>query len=180
MRIINKYLYKLQTVEQNNMLIEKTNIQANLSALREDYLKNHHAWPSHMNRVCINNHDGVDDYVKNSRQRLIYTEFKHTNSIFKNTIWEETLKIFPGKIGRARIMTLKNETLLTIHRDFSVRWHIALFTDPSCVTYDFEDKRGFFVPDDGYVYRLDGRRLHTVFNSSNNFQRVHLVVEEYV
>lgn len=162
------------------MLVEKTDIQVDLEALRQDYLTNHSKWPINGNRVSINNHNGVDEYVRNNGQRLIYTEFKHTNSIFKNTIWERALTLFPGKIGRARIMSLKNETLLTLHRDLSARWHVALFTDPSCIVYDFADNRGYHIPDDGYIYKLDGRRMHTVFNSSNNFTRIHLVVEEYV
>lgn len=162
------------------MFIEKTNIQVNLAALQQSYLEHSHTWPIHKNRISLNNHDNKDEYIKNNGQRLIYTEFKYMNSIFKNTIWEETLKLFPGKIGRARIMILPHEKLLTIHRDIEARYHVALFTDPSCVTYDFETKIGFHIPADGYIYKLDGRRLHTVFNSSNNFNRVHLVVCEYV
>lgn len=168
------------TIESSIMFLEKTDFKVDLEGLRADYLKNLELWPMHKNRIALNNHDGVDEYVKNNGQRLIYTEFKHMNSIFKNTIWEDTLKLFPGKIGRARLMILPHEKLLTVHRDYEVRWHIALFTDPSCVTYDFEDKVGYNIPDDGYIYRLDGRKLHTVFNCSNNFNRVHLVVCEYV
>lgn len=162
------------------MLVEKTNIKVDLEGLRQDYLTNIDKWPKHKNRVCLNNHDGIDDYVKNSGQRLIYTEFKHINSVFKNTIWENTLKLFPGKLGRARLMLMSHEKLLTIHRDIEARYHIALFTDPSCIAYDVETSTGIHIPSDGYIYRLDGRRLHTVFNSSNNFTRVHLVVCEYV
>jgi len=162
------------------MFLEKTNIQVNLKALREDYQKNINNWPVYKNRIALNNHDGIDEYEKNNGQRLIYTEFKHTNSIFKNTIWEETLKLIPGKIGRARLMILPSEKLLTLHRDIEARWHIALYTDPSCVTYDYENKQGHYIPADGFIYKLDGRQMHTVFNCSNNFNRVHLVVCEYV
>jgi hypothetical protein len=162
------------------MLVENTNIKVDLDSLRKDYLKNIDTWPKNKNRICLNNHDGVDDYVKNSGQRLIYTEFKYMNSLFKNTIWEDTLKLIPGKIGRARLMIMPHEKLLTMHRDIEARYHIALFTDPGCIAYDFESNTGFSIPSDGYIYRLDGRRLHTVFNSSNNFTRVHLVVCEYV
>lgn len=162
------------------MFLEKTNIQVDLEKLRQDFLKNISSWPIYRNRITLNNHDGIDEYVKNNKQRLIYTEFNHMNSLFKNTIWEDTLKQFPGKIGRARLMMLPHEKLLTLHRDFEARWHIALFTDPSCVTYDFEEQKGYHIPADGYIYKLDGRKLHTVFNCSNNFDRVHLVVCEYV
>ena len=162
------------------MLVTKTNIQVDLKGLQEDYIKNIDSWPKHKNRISINNHDGIDEYVKNNGQRLIYTEFNYMNTIFKDTIWEETLRLFPGKIGRARIMIMDHEKLLTKHRDLEARWHVALFTDPSCVIYDFESGMGKHIPADGYIYKLDGRRLHTAFNSSNNFQRVHLVVCEYV
>jgi len=162
------------------MLVEKTNIQVDLAGLRKHYIENVQLWPVNKNRICLNNHDGIDDYTKNSGQRFIYTEFKHMNSLFKDTIWEETLNKIPAKIGRARLMILGPEKLLTAHRDLEVRWHIALFTDPSCVAYDMESNESFHIPADGYFYKLDGRRLHTVFNSSNNFNRVHLVVCEYV
>lgn len=162
------------------MLVEKTNIKVDLDRLLTDYQQNHMLWQSHKNRICLNNHDGIDDYVKNAGQRMIYTEFKYMNTMFKNTIWEETLKLIPGKIGRARIMSMGPEKLLTMHRDIEARWHVALYTDPSCVAYELESNTSYHIPADGYLYRLNARKLHTVFNSSNNFTRVHLVVCEYV
>ena len=162
------------------MLIEKTDIRIDLEGLRKHYLNNVQNWPQYKSRICLNNHDDSEDYVLNAGQRLIYTEFKYMNSIFKNTIWEDTLKNIPGKIGRARIMNMGPAKLLTMHRDTEARWHIALFTDPSCVAYDLETNQAFHIPSDGYLYKLNARRLHTVFNSSNNVTRTHLVVCEYV
>ena len=161
-------------------MIEKTDIKVDLEGLRADYLKNLNQWPIHKNRIMLNNHTGVDDYHKYIGQSLIYTEFKYMNSLFKNTIWEETLKLIPGKIGKARLMIMPHDRLLTLHKDTEARWHVALFTDPSCVAYDYETNKGYHIPSDGYIYKLDGRKLHTVFNASNNFTRVHLVVCEYV
>lgn len=162
------------------MILQKTNIQVDLAGLRKSYLENINNWPIHKNRIAINNHDGVDEYVKNNGQRMIYTEFKYTNTAFKNTVWEETLNLIPGKLGRARIMLMPYEKMLPTHRDIEARWHVALFTDPACVFYDNETCTGHHIPSDGYLYRLDARRLHTVFNGTTNVQRVHLVVCEYV
>ena len=162
------------------MILEKTEIQVDLEGLRKDYLENINKWPIHKNRITLNNHNGEDDYIRNNGQRLIYTEFNHMNSMFKNTIWEETLNLIPSKIGRARLMIMPPEKLLPTHRDIEARWHIALFTDPACVFYDNQTTQGFHIPSDGYIYRLDARRLHTVFNGTTSVNRVHLVVCEYV
>lgn len=162
------------------MTIEKTNIKVDIEQLRKDYLANKNIWPVHRNRICLNNHDNIDDYVKNASQRFIYTEYKYMNSIFKNTIWEDTLKMIPSKIARARIMLSQPETVLTLHRDIEPRWHLALFTDPACLYYDFQSNTAFHIPSDGHFYRIDTRVPHTIFNSTNAFTRVHLVVNEYV
>ncbi len=162
------------------MIVEKTDIKVDLEGLRQSYIDHVNSWPVYKNRISLNNHDNVDEYEKNNGQRLIYTEFKYMNSLFKDTIWEETLKLIPGKIVRARIMIMPPEKMLLTHRDTEVRWHIALFTDPACVFYDNETMQGFNIPSDGYLYRLDARKIHTVFNGTNNVKRVHLVVCEYV
>lgn len=162
------------------MFYTKTNIKVDLDRLKKDYLLNKDSWTIVRNRFCLNNHTGVDDYVTNAGQKLIYTEYKYMNSEFKNTVWEETLKLLPVKISRARIMIMSPMSLLPIHRDVEPRWHLALFTDPSCVFYDFESSSGIHIPEDGYFYRIDTRRLHTTFNTTTNFDRVHLVINEYV
>ena len=69
---------------------------------------------------------------------------------------------------------------LDLHRDFDRRWHIALFTDPACLMIDFEDNKTYHIPSDGYVYNVDTTKLHIALNSTNNINRVHLVVSQYV
>lgn len=162
------------------MIYEKTNVVANLKALQDDFLEKSNVWPKHKNRICLNNHDNVDDYVLNAGQRFIYTEFNYMNSIFLNTIWEETIKLLPCKISRARIMIMKPESVLSIHRDIEPRWHLALFTDPACLFYDHDSQTAFHIPADGYFYRIDTTRVHTAFNATANFYRIHLVINEYV
>ena len=162
------------------MIYEKTNIKVDLESLKQDFLINQNIWNRTKNRICLNNHDGIDDYKENAGQRFIYTEYKYMNTAFKNTIWEETLNLIPNKIARARVMIMKYESVLNIHRDIECRWHLALFTDPACVFYDYESNTTFHIPADGYFYRIDTRRLHTTFNATSNFDRVHLVVNEYV
>jgi hypothetical protein len=162
------------------MDIEKINIKVDIKNLLKDFNENKDKWPIHKNRICLNNHNNVDDYVKNAGQRLIYTEFKYMNSIFKNTIWEETLKLLPIKISRARIMIMKPESLLVIHRDLEPRYHLALITDPACMFVDYDNKKTFHIPSDGYFYKVDTRQLHTFINPTHDVYRVHLVVNEHV
>lgn len=160
-------------------MIEKTNVQVNIEELKKDFLKHFDQWPVVENRVCLNNYIDRDDYSKNASIRLIYAEHLYMNSIFKNTIWEETLMKLPGKIGRARIMIMNPGKGLDQHRDLEMRWHLALFTDPGCIAYDVESDTQYHIPADGYFYKLDARKLHRVYNESN-IRRVHLVVSEYV
>jgi aspartyl/asparaginyl beta-hydroxylase (cupin superfamily) len=162
------------------MLIEKTNITVDLENLRKDFLDNKNHWPCYQNRYCLNNYNNNDDYLKNAQQRLIYTEYKYMNSIFKNTIWEDVLKKIPVKISRARIMMMPPTTILSIHRDIEPRWHLALFTDPGCIYYDVDTSTAVHIPSDGHFYRLDTRFPHTAFNATDNFTRIHLVVCEHV
>ena len=162
------------------MLLDKTNITVEIETLRKDYIDKHSSWEIYKNRICLNNHANIDDPVADAGQRMIYTEYKFMNNAFKDSIWEKTLKLLPGKIGRARIMLMGPEKLLSMHRDIENRWHLALFTDPACIFYDHEDNKAFHIPADGFFYKVNTRRLHTVFNSTNNFTRIHLVVCEYV
>jgi hypothetical protein len=161
-------------------MIEKTDITVDIQALRDDYLQNYQSWPICENRICLNNYSDNDDYSKNASIRLIYTEYTHINSLFKNTIWEETLNLLPGKIGRARIMLMGPNCCLEQHRDLEVRWQLALFTDPACIAVDVNANTEYHIPSDGYFYRLDARKLHAVYNNTNHLMRVHLVVAEYV
>ena len=161
-------------------MITKTDIKVDLTSLIEDYEKNISKWPVYENRVCLNNLHNVDDYEKNSSLQLVYAEFPYMNSIFKNTIWEETLKRLPGKIGRARLMIMNPQGSLFRHRDLQARWQLALITDPNCTIYDFEEGTSYHIPADSYFYRLDARKPHAAFNKTDQLVRVSLVVEEYV
>lgn len=161
-------------------MIEKTNIQVDIQALIADYYKNINHWPVHENRICLNNHSGIDDYDKNASSRLIYTEYRYTNTIFKNSIWEETLKLIPSKLGRARIMLMNPQTSLSRHRDLETRWQLALITDPRCTVHDFDEDKSYHIPSDGYFYKLDARKPHAAYNNTDDLVRVNLVVAEYV
>lgn len=161
-------------------MITKTDLQVDLQALIEDYYKNFNSWPVSENRVCLNNMDNADDYEKNASLRLVYAEFPYMNSIFKNTIWEDTLRLLPGKIGRARLMIMNPKGSLFKHRDLQARWQLALFTDPNCTIYDFNNDKSYHIPADGYFYKLDARSPHAAYNKTDALIRVSLVVEEYV
>lgn len=158
----------------------RTDIQVDIQKITKDYLENKDSWPWSNNKVAINNHTGDDYDATDNRYKLVYTEYKYTNLIFKNTIWEETIKKLPIKMGRARLQIMKPDSLLTLHRDFEQRYHLAIITDPGCLFLDAEENKTYHVPADGYFYKIDTTKLHTAFNASNNCNRLHLVVSEYV
>ena len=161
-------------------MITKTDIHVDLIALQQHYYENIDNWPNFENRICLNNYTGADDYEKNASLRMIYTEFPYMNSIFKNTVWEDTLKLLPGKIGRARLMFMNPRASLSKHRDFEARWQLAIFTDPRCTIYDCDNDQNYHIPADGYFYKLDARQYHAAYNNTDDFIRVSLVVAEYV
>lgn len=157
------------------MFLKKTNIQVNLPALLDDFYKK---YSSNTGRICINSRTDTFDPADLCAQ-LVYTEYSSILPEFKNTVWEETLTLIPGKKCRARIHTITPFSVLEAHRDFEKRYHIALVTDPACKFIDMEDDRTYHIPADGYVYEVDTTRIHTFVNASNNCNRTHIVVCQY-
>ena len=157
----------------------RTDIKVDLNRITNDYLDNKDTWPWSHNKVAINNHTGSPDET-DTKYKLVYTEYKFINPIFKNSIWEETINQLPIKKGRARLQIMKPFSILTAHRDFEQRYHLAIKTDPACLFVDVNENKTYHIPADGYFCKVNTMKLHTVFNASNNCDRLHLVVSEYV
>jgi len=158
----------------------RTDIKVDIVKLTKNYLENKDKWEWANNKVAINNHNGSDFDPTDTRYKLIYSEYKYINKVFQDTIWEEIINRLPIKKGRARLQIMKPDSLLTLHRDFEKRYHLAIITDPACLFLDAEENQTYHVPADGYFYKIDTTKLHTAFNASNNCDRLHLVVSEYV
>lgn len=158
------------------MFFKKTDIKVDLKSLLDSYTSNYYSETSR--RISINSRTDSYDPADLCAQ-LVYAEYPIILPEFKDTIWEETLNLLPGKKSRARIHTIAPFSLLESHRDFEKRYHVALITDPACKFVDMENDMLYHIPADGYVYEIDTRMMHTFINASNNCYRTHLVVCQY-
>jgi hypothetical protein len=161
------------------MFIQKTDIRVDLAALRKSIAEDSPKWDLRKGRICINSPDPAQEFNSIGRE-LIYQEFKYVSTPFKNTVWEDTLNLIPGKKTRARIMMMPWHSVLSMHRDIERRYHIAINTDPACIFYNYEEQKGYHIPADGYLYLVDTKQIHTFMNCTKTLTRTHLVVGEYV
>jgi hypothetical protein len=108
-----------------------------------------------------------------------FTEF---NDDFKASpfypVYQTVQAWSPLKIGRVRLMRLPSHQCYSVHKDFDLRYHLALKTDPRCILYFAEEARGYHIPADGHLYLTDTRHHHTAFNGSPE-ERIHLVFTTY-
>ena len=158
----------------------RTEITVDIQNVLEEYNKHKDEWPWANNKVALNNHTGQEYDVTDTRYKLVYTEYKYINRIFKNTLWEQMIDQLPIKKGRARLQIMKPTSVLDLHRDFEQRYHLAIITDPACLFLDAEENKTYHIPADGFWYKVDTTKLHSALNASNNCDRLHLVVSEYV
>lgn len=95
-------------------------------------------------------------------------------------------------IGRIRLMSMEKETCYNVHKDFESRYHLAVVAPRDSFLYyrlnenpTFTDEImdtahgvGFWIPNDGYIYKMDASKYHTAVNPSNE-TRIHLVFNEF-
>lgn len=110
-------------------------------------------------------------------KRKIDKDFVIFNKDFNGTIFQtmyETLsKDFT--LCRFRIMKMEGPSTYYAHSDPSERLHYAVETNSDCVFLFPEIKQQFFIPQDGFVYKVDTRHRHTFVNASRT-KRIHLVL----
>ena len=90
-------------------------------------------------------------------------DYKYINPIFEGTIFEKIIKEFNGY--NARIMLMKPKSVYSIHKDSSIRMHLAILTNLSSYFVFPEDNHVEHIPADGHIYTVDTTKKHTVFNS---------------
>lgn len=113
------------------------------------------------------------------------------NSEFDSTyfkeIWDRMNKVIP--VARMRLMRLPSMTCLSFHRDFEERFHIAVVTNPYAFMLeggqdykiDGDGKlepqlQSYHIPDNGYVFKLNGYKRHCAMNGHGTLDRIHLVM----
>lgn len=104
------------------------------------------------------------------------TDFTEFNEDFKSTSLYEMYKAVPN-IGRFRIMTMDGPKCYTLHRDFSMRYHYVIETNPDCLFLFPGVNQMFNIPCDKNLYLVDTRFKHTFVNGSRK-RRIHIVMDD--
>jgi hypothetical protein len=99
---------------------------------------------------------------------------------YTRTIIEQLMQIENIKIGRARFMLAPPRQGLTVHRDFEIRYHLVLKTNPNAFFGERVDEgdltaKCYHVPADGYFYKVDTTRDHFIYNGGME-DRIHMVL----
>lgn len=186
--------------------IEKIEFAVNLKQMLTDLqqVENQIAWPTqrfteagreyHANQISLTHRPGAELpwydangslYDKEKNQFIAkehdFTEWNPIGSYTKTVIIKLSEK-YNLKLGRIRYMKLMPKTGLSIHPDAEPRYHLALRTSPKSLFLDCTKDgdivaKGYHIPADGYFYKVDTTRDHTVFNGGWE-PRVHLVLSD--
>lgn len=187
------------------MFIEKINLQADLNQMLEDLAETEKlvGWPAyfesngrayHANQIGLTYRSGAEHPWNDASGSLYDKELKHfigKESDFSqwNPVGRYTKDIikqlsnYTGKtFGRIRYMMLLPKCGLSVHPDFEPRYHLALRTNANsyfldCTPEGDVQAKAYHLPADGYFYKVDTLRNHTVFNGGWE-PRIHLVLAE--
>ena len=182
-----------------NNFIQKTHYSADVIQINNDLaniLKYTH-WTLQSNK--IHNQIGVrhrpnatDEWMDSAgslydKELMCFTgkesDFSEWNSLLPNytkTLLENLMLSENIKIGRARFMRAPPRQGLTIHRDFEMRYHLVLKTNPSALFGERVDEgdvkaKCYHIPADGHFYKVDTLRDHFIYNGGTE-DRIHLVL----
>ena len=104
-----------------------------------------------------------------------------TNEMFKDTYFENILKMFPFPVCRVRFVRLSSKACYRFHRDMTYKFHIPLVTNPSNVMIWPEQSHRIIIhmPADGHIYFTETAISHTALNGGQDY-RYHIVVSSMV
>jgi hypothetical protein len=112
------------------------------------------------------------------------TDFTEWNSVgpYTKFVIEQLGKQIGIQFGRIRYMRLRPKTGLSVHADFEPRYHFVLKTNPNsyfldCTPDNELNAKAYHIPADGFFYKVDTLRNHSVFNGGWE-DRIHLVITE--
>lgn len=94
---------------------------------------------------------------------------------FQGTPFAKFLDIIPFEYGEVRLMKMSPGTCYRAHADIDDRLHINLTANEHCHLIDLNANRMYPIKSDGYVYKMDGSRIHTAVNFGST-DRVQLVL----
>lgn len=93
---------------------------------------------------------------------------------YKNTAWEQLLRVLPTDVGEARIIVLESGTNYFQHADIDDRYHLNLFGKDSYLI-DLEQQKMYELKQDGIWYIMNAGTLHSAANFGEH-KRIQLVV----
>lgn len=191
-------MFNLNTNQFNN-IIRKFDIGIDKKKLANNFLKllpeiEAYGWwkskgATHQFQFAIQSRDGSNDPYheccgpqpnlnKNDESNpLTEGSFDTINHMFKDTYFEELIKLFPIKVSRVRILKLRSKSCYRLHRDMTYKFHIPIITNPSNLFIFPEQYHRYIVhlPADGSVYYTDTSVPHTFINGGTN-DRYHIVL----
>lgn len=94
---------------------------------------------------------------------------------FQGTPFAKFLDMLPFEYSEARLMKLAPGTCYRAHSDIDDRLHINLTGNEYCHLIDLDTNTMHPIHTDGYVYRMDGSKIHTAVNFGST-DRVQLVL----
>lgn len=100
-----------------------------------------------------------------------FTEF-HPDLV--GTYMYEVFQQMPFPCGRFRLMRIKPRSCYSVHRDVTMRIHLAVVTSPSAFIVFPEGDFLKHIPADGHAYLADTTRKHTAMNCGTE-DRLHFV-----
>lgn len=182
-----------------NNLITKINVTADVDSISNDlsHLLKFFHWslpdsPIH-NQIGIRHRATADNIWLDASGSLYdkelgrftgqegdFSEWNPHLPVYTRTVIEQLMASENIKIGRARFMLAPPRRGLTVHRDFEMRYHFVLRTNPNAFfgekTNDGEvTAKCYHIPADGHFYKVDTTRDHFIYNGGTE-DRIHLVL----
>lgn len=94
---------------------------------------------------------------------------------WKDTVFAELLDSVPYRIGEARLMKLEPQHCYRAHADVDDRYHLNIISNPYSFLIDLESNEMHSLKEDGFLYRMDGGKIHTAVNLGST-DRIQLVI----
>lgn len=176
--------------KMNNLFVAKTIIQFELTKALSDLsiILNKYPFTETNRQISLmhpkENSQSITDGTgslfnfNTNKWNSLNEDYKYFNNEFKHTYFQTMYDILNtktnGRIRRIRLMNLPPKTCYSMHTDSTIRYHMALKTNPNAFLV-FKDGAVVHIPNDGHIYAVDTRRPHSAMNGSADEHRIHLV-----
>lgn len=109
-----------------------------------------------------------------------FTEINQNIPVYTKTLLEKLAEHEKFKLGRTRYMLLESKKGLTVHFDTTIRYHLAIETNPHAYIAHTTKNQSltalcYHIPADGNFYKVNTKMQHFVYNGGK-VPRIHLVI----